>query len=248
METFKSYYYAGKGAVFLGDLDASNNPSNLVFVGDLTAADLTPQVERGSVIENVTGGNAVAAEWLKSVRYNFTGQLRSVKHNHLATALQAANTAKASATVTDEDHTANHDAFVALLHTKVSAVTVTGSGGSPTYAVTTDYIVHADEGMIEILSTGAITDLAAIEVDYTYADQHHLTTDPGSLNKCLVFAGMNTANDNKQMRCTIYQIKLDPSVLTLINDEAADMPLTGTVQLTSARPAGDQLFSWMSED
>lgn len=248
MENFESHYFAGAGKLLLGDLDANSNPHNLEFIGDITEANLTPEIDRGSVIENVTGSSAKAVEWVRSTNYNFSGRLRSVKHNHLALALQAGNTAKTASSVTDEAHTAKQDKFISLLHTNVSNVVITGSGGTPTYVADTDYKLYADEGMVEILSTGSIADDAAILVDYDYAAQHHLTANPAPLTKCLVFAGKNLANNQKQTRCTIYAIKLDPSVLGFISQEAQEMPIAGSVEIVSARPAGDQLYSWKLED
>ena len=246
-EQFDSHYFRGQGALFLGDLDANGNPSNLLFIGDVTSADLTPEVQRSQVVENVTGGGAIGASWIKSTTYQFAARLRSVKPAHLAEALQASNTAKAAASVTDETHTANHDRMIRLLHAKVSAVVVTNSAGTTTYTENSDYIVHADEGLVEILSGGNIPDASDVLIDYAYAAQHHLKVSPANLSKCLVFTGINTTN-GKRVRSAIYRIKLDPSVLSYITDEATDMPLSGQVEQVGTRPAGDQLYSWEFED
>jgi hypothetical protein len=248
MEQFESHYFRGQGGMFLGDLDANDNPTNLFYVGDMESGELSPQVDRGSVIENRSGQSAVAASWLNSVRYTFSAAMRSVKPAHLAQALQASVTVKAAGSVTDESHTGNHDAMIALTHTNVSNVVVTNTGGGTIYVADTDYVVHAEDGMIEVLSTGSMVDAAEALIDYDYAAQHHLKTNPTGIEKCLVFAGLNTANNNKRVRCEIYKIKLDPSVLSMITTQSATMPISGEVQIVSTRPAGDQQFSWKLQD
>jgi len=247
MEQFESKYFRGQGKVFLADRDAAGQPMGLTFIGDLTSADMTPQIDKEEVIENVTGTNAVAASWPTGTKYNLSIAMRSVKKEHLAIALQADLATKIAGTVTDESHIAYDDKLVALAHNKISAVVVTDAAGTTTYAATTDYIVHADEGMIEILSTGTIVDAAVILVDYSYAAQGHLTANPTNTDKYLVFAGKNSADNDKQVRCEIYKVKLDASVLSMITANAADMTLTGEIVLDSLRAAGDQFYGWKLE-
>lgn len=248
MELFDSKYFRGQGPLFIAERDAATGlPKGLVFIGDLGSVELTPNVERFEVLENVSGMNNVGASGIKSVRYNFTANMRSVKKEHLAIALGAVLTDKAGASVTDEAHVAYLDKFIPLKHTNVSSVVVTGEGGTPSYVADTDYKVHAEEGMLEILSGGTITDAADIEVDYDYAAQAHLPADPGNVDRYLVFSGINTADNDKQTRCEIYKVQLDPSALSLITDDPAEMPITGVVLRDTLRAAGDQLFSWKVE-
>jgi hypothetical protein len=250
MEDFSSKYFRGQGKLMLGDLDANYNPYNLVFIGDMTNAELTPDVQRDEIIENVTNTHAVGASWQNATRFNFSAAMRSIRHDHLALALQGTDTAKTAASVTDEAHTAKQGAFINLTNLQVSNVVVTGGGGSPTYVANTDYVVYPEDGQIEILTTaegGSIADDAAILVDYDFAAQHHVKVNPSSLNKALVFAGINST-DGKRVRCEIYRIKLDPSVLSMITDSATDMSIAGSVELVSERTAGDQQYSWKTQD
>lgn len=246
-EQFESKYFRGQGKVFLAPRDAAGNPAGLVFVGDLTSADLSPQIEKEEIIENTTGTNGLGASVTTSRKYSLSMVMRSVKKEHLAIALQADLTTKASGSVTDESHTAYADKMIALVHHKVSTVVVTNSAGTTTYTVNTDYIVHADEGMIEILSTGNIADGSTVLIDYSYTAQGHLAANPSSQYQYLVFAGVNSADNDKQVRCEIYKLKLDPSVLSMITSNITDMTLTGEVVLDTLRAAGDQFYSWKLE-
>ena len=232
----------------MGSRDANGEPTGLTFVGDISSAELSPNIETSEVVENVTGSNGIGSTFTKRTEYQFTANLRSVKHDHLAIAIQGSDTAKAGASVTDEAHICYLDKFTRLQHTKISAVTITGAGGSPTYVANTDYKVHADEGLIEFLSGGTITDALAVLIDYTYAAQHHIKAAPANQDLYMVFAGMNRADNNKQTRCEIYKMKLDPGVLGLIQAEHAEIPITGRIQLDSLRAAGDQFYSWKTED
>ena len=248
-EQFESRYFRGQGKLLFGDKDdATGKPTGLIFVGDMSTAELSPNMERGKVIENVSGAGAVGASYLKRTEYGLTINMRSIKAAHLAEALHATVTAKAAASVTDETHQAYLDKMTPLEHNKVSSVVITGVSGTPTYVLDTDYVVHADEGLVEFISGGTITDDTAVEIDYDYAAQKHVKVLPHNLDKYLVFAGVNSADNDKQTRCEMYKVKLDPSVLSMITDDSTDMPITGVLQLDALRPAGDQFYSWKLED
>jgi hypothetical protein len=247
-ELFNSRYYRGQGPLFLANRDASGNPMGLEFIGDVSSASLTPNVERSETIENVTGVGGVGSSFMKRASYGLSIALRSIRKDHLAKMLHGVMTDKVGASVTDEAHIAYLDKFTALVNNKVTTVVVTGTGGTPTYVENTDYIIHADEGMIEFISGGTITDATAVEIDYTYAAQSHVSSSPNNTEKFLVFAGMNSADGDKQTRVEVYKVKLDPGVMDLITDDASDATISGTVELDSLRAAGDQFFSWKVEE
>lgn len=248
METFETKYFSGQGPLFVGARAANGQPAGLGFVGDISSAELSPNIESAEIVENVTGSNGIGNSFTKRTEFNFTASLRSIKHDHLARAIQGSNTAKAGASVTDEAHTCYLDKFTRLQHVNVSAVVVTGAGGTPTYVADTDYKVHAEEGLIEFLSGGTVTDALPVLIDYAYTAQHHIKAAPANQDLYMVFAGMNRADNNKQTRCEIYKMKLDPGVLGLIQAEHAEIQVTGRVQLDSLRAAGDQFYSWKTED
>lgn len=248
MEKFDTRYFRGKGPLFLGKIAADGTPQGLVFIGDISNATLTPQVERFEVKENVTGQDHVGASGVKSVSYDFSATMRSIRKEALEAAIRGSVSAEAASSVTDEEHTAHLGKFVDLDHVKVSSVVVTDAGGVTTYVADTDYKVHGDEGMIEILSGGAIADASLIEVDYDFADQQHVSADPKHEYFYLAFAGMNTADNDKQTHAKIHKIQLDPSALNLITDEVDERTLAGKLVRDTSRPVGDQLFSWQIED
>lgn len=62
----------------------------------------------------------------------------------------------------------------------VSSVAVTGSGGSPTYTVNTDYTVDEALGRVYIVPGGGISDNTAIEITYNVAAQSQERVISGS--------------------------------------------------------------------
>lgn len=247
MEQFDSKYFRGQGKLFLGARDAAGNPVGLTFIGDLTSAEITPQVERDEVIENVTGSGGVGASWIRRSAFQIAIVMRSIRKDHLAAALQGQLVDKASSDVTDEEHTAILGAFSRLEHTNVSNVEITDEEGNVTYVAGEDYVLYPAEGMIEWLADGDISDEEAVLVTYDYAAQYHVPSSPNNEPKYLVFAGKNTADGDRSVRCEAYRVKLDPAAVSMITESSADIPLNGVVELDALRPAGDQFFSWKVE-
>jgi len=247
-EKFDTKYFRGQGPLFLSDRDDSGNPEGLEFIGDTGAATLTPNIDRQETIENVTGSSGVGSSFISRASYTLSISMRSIRKDHLAKQLHGSVLDKVGASVTDEPHIAYLDKFTLLVNNKVSTVAVTGVGGTPNYVLDTDYIVHADTGMIEFISGGTITNGTSVLIDYTYAAQSHISSSPANLEKYLVFAGMNSADNDKQTRVEIYKIRLDPSVMDLITNENAEATITGTVELDTLRTAGDQFFGWKVEE
>jgi len=248
-EQFDSIYFRGQGPLMIADRDANGKPMGMEFVGDLESVSLTPNVERFEVIENTSGAGAIGSSGVKRTSYGVSIGFRSVKPSHLKLALQGALTSKAAGSVTNEVHTAYLDKFTPLEHTNVSSVVVTGAGGTPTYVENTDYIVHADEGLIEFISGGTITDGTAVEIDYSYAAQQHVKVAPQNKDKFLVFNGINTANNDKRVRVELYKVQLDPGALdNMISDEPGPMTINGVLLLDTQRAAGDQLYSVKAQD
>jgi len=247
-ELYESRYFSGQGKLKIGLRDATGAPLGLEFIGDVSSVTLTPSVDKETVIENVTGSSGIGAEFMKKVEFQFSMQMRSFKPEHAAIALHASNTAKTLGTVTDEPQKGYKGKFTILKHIKVSSVVVTNVGASTTYVAGTDYIVDGPAGQIEILTAGAITDAQALLIDYSYAAQHHMNAAPGNKYFYLTFDGINRADNDKKVRCEVYKIALSPSAMSMIEDKTAEMPITGTVILDALRPAGDQFYSWKTED
>ncbi len=248
MEQFDSRYFRGQGKIFIGPRDSAGKPAGLVFVGNVTSAVITGNIERASKVESVTGKGGIGSSFIKSSKYAVSLALSSIKAAHLKEALHGIVTVKTGASVTDESHLAYDDAFILLIHTKVSAVIVTDNTNTTTYAAGADYVLDADAGTIEILSTGAIVNAQEVYADYTYAAQTHTSASPNNDEKYIFFDGINSADNDKRVRSEMYKTKISPGALALITDETTDIQLDGEIELDSVRPVGDQFFSWKTED
>lgn len=247
MEQFESRYFSGQGKLLIGTRDANGAPAGLVFVGDISSASLTPSIETADVVENVSGSSGIGSSFVKKAEFQMSLTLRSIKPEHLAQALQGTATAQAAGSVTDEAIVGYLGKFTPLAHLKVSTVVVTNAAGTTTYVADTDYVLHAEDGLLEILSTGAIGDGDDLLVDYAFVNQDLVKSAPANIEHYIVFSGINRAESSQRVRCEIYKAKLDPGVLGLIQEEHAEIPINGRVLLDSLRPAGDQFFSWRLE-
>lgn len=90
---------------------------------------------------------------------------------------------QSGATITDELTNAPIilDRSIFTVETNISALTIDGTGGTPTYVAGTDYeLINAVTGEIKILSTGAITTGLALELNYTSAARTRQQIVPGA--------------------------------------------------------------------
>ena len=242
-EQFDSIYWRGQGPLFLAARDATGQPLGFSFVGDVESVEGSPSVSRQDIKENVTGQRNTAASFITEQSTDITINFKSAKPTHLAQALQADLTVKSAGNVSAESHTAYHDKLIKLANVKVSNVAISGS------AEGTDFITHADEGMVEILSTGNIGDGAAITIGYDFAAQKHLSANPSNTEFMMTFPGINTANNDKRGRCTVYRITIDPAFLCLIQgDQEMSLSVKAKMLMDDLRPVGDQLYGWEFED
>ncbi len=90
---------------------------------------------------------------------------------------------QSGATITDEAATAPVilDRSIFTAETNISALTIDGTGGTPTYVLDTDYeLINATTGEIKILSTGSITTGLVLELNYTSAARTRQQIIPGA--------------------------------------------------------------------
>lgn len=135
------------------------------------------------------------------------------------------------ASVTDEAHTAYGGKIISTIFRNISAISVTHLSGTPTYVLDTDYrIIDAEEGLIEIIDGGGITDAEVIHIDYTYASGSSdkvLGGTNASIIAKILFLGINLANQ-KKVRANVFEAVLTPTEgVDFLADEFSTIPLTG---------------------
>ena len=146
-------------------------------------------------------------------------------------ARQAALSEAAGGTIADEALVAKLDKFVPLLHKNLtSALTVTHTSGSPTYALGVDYEVNYRLGWIKALSTGAIAADQSLKVDYVSNAVSGIrlrgSTD-AQLRTQVKFDGKNQV-DQSAVEAEIYEAVLTPSdEFDFLADDWGALTLTG---------------------
>lgn len=164
------------GAAGNGYLDIGHLP-DLEFLQDaekLEYDQLLSTGERGTTLSLITK---------KKLGTSFTlDDLNAENINILMAGDGTTSNVQTGSTITDESATApaKLDRSIFTLETDISALTVTGTGGTPTYTAGTDYeLIDAVMGEIKILSTGSITAGLALELDYTSAAKTTSLIKPG---------------------------------------------------------------------
>lgn len=250
-EQFDSQYWNGQGPVFLAERDTTTGaPLGLEFAGDSPELRIEASSSQTDIRENVSGQRNIASSLAGEKTFAISITFQSSKAEHLKTRLQGDLTTKVAGSVVDEVVTGYHDKFVQLANVKCSNIVVTDSTAVTTYVANTDYVAYGDEGMIEILSTGSITDGESLKVDYDYAAQKRIAVNPQDKEWQLVFPGINRRRDSKRGRLTVYKMSLEPGGVNIIqDDDGADrVTVTGRVLYDDLRAAGDRLYAFEIED
>lgn len=218
--------YIGKGSIYV-----DSGTSGLLPFGNCSKLTVLVEEETKELFdyESAGGGLVNSLSRISGVKLNITCHNFIVAN--LALATRGAVTAVTSVTaITDEALTSKKGAFLptARLINTAESVTVTGSGGTPTYVANTDYIVK--RGGIFIPATSAIADGVPLLVDYTpLADDTLQALVSAAANYRLVFDGLNEADSGKPAFYDFYKCKFSPSGFDLIGDDFAGFELSADV-------------------
>jgi hypothetical protein len=225
----------GRGKIYFDRFDASGQRTGELFLGNCPTFEITPTSED---IKKYSSADRVA-DLIASDVLRTTLALRIVgdefSKENLAMVLFGDNGTldQTGATVTAEAISGVlQGRYYALANRQVSAVTVTGPSGTPTYDVGDDYTVDATSGRIYIVEGGAIADASSIEVDYTYASIS-LPTVRG-MNQTSVKGYLRFIGDparGPKYECEIWRasIRADGAI-GFISDEYASFTLTGDIE------------------
>lgn len=212
--------YFGAGIVYINGRDVSN-ASGVTFTFN-TEDNSIPNYRGG-------GGNYASRSRISDVNLGIT--LYDFSDENLALALRGSSTAVTATTVSSEALTSVDGGLSAteFMLDVDQTVTVTGSGGTPTYVVDTDYTVTAS-GILTVTG-GSIGDGTAIEVSYT--------KKAGSTIEALINSGTevsivvdlkNEAESDKPYTIKIHRFKPSPAEnLSVIGDDYGNFTLTGEV-------------------
>ncbi len=241
-------YFSGQGAVLLADRDVSDgSPLGFLPVGNVSALTIAIEREEFEHKESCTGARAIDLTITQEISATVTMVMESINRENLELALFGASSVVAGASVVDEPITARHDKFVGLAHINVTAVVVTDSTGMTTFVLDTDYNLDARFGTICVLSTGAITDLQDLLVDYTFPTQDEIEAITSSTppERQMRFEGLNTARSpNTEVLVEVFRFAGAPlAELALILDEITQLSVEGDALVDPFKPtSGSQIF------
>lgn len=207
-------------------------------VGNASDAELAIETSEQTV-PNFRGGGGVAATITRIESVSFKATLYDFNPKNLAMALRGTTTALSATPLTDEvlpgiPATVTEDTLfktVQLIDVAVAPV-VTGTGGTPTRVLDTDYRVVAG-GIIAVGGGGMTT---ADEVDYTPLANTRLDAlTTGELEFEVVINGVNEA-ENKPFRFTGYKYRPAPATaLALISESFGSFELDGKLILDTTK-------------
>ncbi len=233
----------GRGKLYFDRLNSSGAHTGERFLGNCTRLESTTTDDLREKYSSATHDSPL----MKSVNVRRTQELAitldEFDPENLALALMGEtgyHATQAATPITNEVITAvQPDRWYKLakrgtIALPISAVTVTGPSGSPTYTITTDYLVDLVSGRIYIVPGGTITAGSNIEVDYT-PPSFAATTLPkvvaGTANTIegfLRFIGDPAAGPVYE--CEIWHVSINPDgAVGLISDEFAEFPLKGKI-------------------
>lgn len=231
-------YFSGQGIVYVADRDGSGNVTVFRDVGNVPALKLSLSTDVIEHKESRTGQRLTDLRLTKSRKATVDITLENFTKANLMLLLYGTASTVSGASVTNEVFATGQVVgnILALAHPMVSSVVVHDSAGSPaTLALTTDYTVDANSGMITIVNVG--TYVQPFKVNYTFATQDVVPFfRSATTERFLKFSGLNTANSNAPVVVDLYRVIFDPvGNLDLINDELAQFQLTGSALYDATR-------------
>jgi hypothetical protein len=225
----------GRGKVYFDRFTALGARTGEVFLGNTPTFEITPSAEEIKKYSSASAGAPLIASDV--IRTSLALKIVGDEFNkeNLAMVLYGDNSTlvQSTASVTNEAiASVTQGRYYPVLHRGLTAVTVTGPSGTPTYTLTTDYTIDAVSGRIYIVEGGTITTGLGIEVDYTYATIA-LPTVRGmvatSVHGYLRFKSDNARGPNYEAEIWKAAVRSDGAV-GFISDEYASWSMVGDIE------------------
>lgn len=245
-------YYSGQGSLYMAVRNAiTGKPMGFSKIGNVPELTLNIETTKFEHKESESGARLIDLTIVQEKKGTIEFVLENLSLDNLAVGLWGEKATVAGATVSDEviaipQAVASGMRFP-LAHPAVSAVTVTGPGGTPSYDAGVDYVVDARNGTITILAdivTAASAAATTIEVSYTYAGYTKLDafTQVVAPERWLRFEGLNTV-DGKAVILDMFRAQFDPLTgYGLLNEELAQVTMTANLLADTTQLTGSQFF------
>lgn len=200
----------GAGYLYFDEEDTSGNLTGESYMAETPGFSLNVSTEKTEIDSSDTPVAETLVSLVKKVTRGGQITTNNMDDATFARFIQGdeSTVTQSGSSVTDEEHTVQQGRYYQLGAStsnptgvrNVTSVTVTGTGGTPTHTLTTDYIVNADEGRIYIVPGGGIADDATIEVDYTDGSDSRTrvaSSGAGAKRGAIRFIGDNTNGEDR---------------------------------------------------
>ena len=218
--------YLGSGQIYARVAGAA---VALLAIGNCSMFEPSVKEDKQTLKDYTKPGGGTYASVSRIDTVTVKMKLHDLNKTNVARAVFGSESAITGAAVIDEAVVAYKGGLCALAHVNPTAVVVTNSAATTTYVAGVDYEVKG--GGILILDAGAITDLQALKVDYSFAAYNKvegMTT--GAVILELHFEGLNEADSGKPVVADFYRVQLSPTkALSLLSDKFSDLEVEGEV-------------------
>ena len=149
-----------------------------------------------------------------------------------------------SGAAVDEAVAAKLDRWAKVDFREISSVVVNGPGGTPTYVLTTDYLLDLETGRVMALSTGSISADEALEISYNYVAwtsfKIRAITDP-KITGLIRFIGTPDFGPEWELEFWKVKLVLDGEV-PLIGEDITQISFTGEMLKDEANHPTEPFF------
>lgn len=231
-------YTLGKGIVYFNRKTAAGLYTGERDLGNAPAFSFNIALEKLEHFSSRGGLKAKDKEIISQINPGISFTLDEVNAENLSllTLADIETVTQTGATITAEEHTAYLGKRIELSERAISAVTVTGPEGTPSYVVDEDFIISTslkDDviGRIYIPETSSIVDGATIEVNYTSGNVTYKRIKAFAQTQVegfLRFVSDNPAGGQQELQ--IWRVSLTPAGDTaLIGDDWSTLGFSGEV-------------------
>lgn len=225
----------GRGKVYIDRLTSSFARTGEVFVGNVSAFEVTPSPEE---IKKFSSATAAAPQTcsdvirqslaLRIVGDEFSAEnLARALYGDTSTVSQTGSSVAAEAMAGVQQ-----GRYYPTVYRDIDTIVVEPSGGGTPFTITTDYLVDEVEGRIYIVEGGGIADDDDIEVDYNYGTIA-LNTVRGmnqtSIRCYIRFVGDPARGATQTLEIWRASVRADGAI-GLISDDYGEWTLTGDIE------------------